>query len=177
MRKEQGFTLIELLIVVAIIAIIAAIAVPNLLSARMAANEASAISGLRAIASAQMNYSVHNADLYGTMQDLTDGGYLDKRFLPGGMVNGYEFTERITPITDSAEPSRAFTNDGTNDIYGYDAKAATPNTTGRQNYVLGADFVIRYDTIHSTKNKPQCGGKDCEPGDPVGGAVGTGSGS
>ena len=37
MKKEQGFSLIELLIVVAIIAIIAAIAVPSMLTARMAA--------------------------------------------------------------------------------------------------------------------------------------------
>ncbi len=53
----MGFSLIELLIVVAIILIIAAIAIPNLLSARMAANEAAAAQTVRTITTASMAYS------------------------------------------------------------------------------------------------------------------------
>jgi type IV pilus assembly protein PilA len=56
-NRQKGFSLIELLIVVCIILVIAAIAIPGFLRARMAANEASAVTSMRTINTAEIVYN------------------------------------------------------------------------------------------------------------------------
>jgi len=63
MTSTKGFSLIELLIVVAIILVIAAIAIPNLLQAKISANEASAAGSLNAIKSAEVTYTSAYPDI------------------------------------------------------------------------------------------------------------------
>lgn len=81
---------------VAFILIIAAIAVPNLLAARRAANEAGAIVTLRRIASAQATY---NSTLgygrgYASLQELADKGLVEPS-LAKGTKYGYRFDVQL----------------------------------------------------------------------------------
>src|SRR5262249_9573302 len=89
-----GFSLIELLIVVAVILIIAAIAIPNLLQAKMSANESAAAASIHSINTAEIAYSSANP-LTGFSALLSDlgpgkGGYIDPQ-LASGIKSGYSF--------------------------------------------------------------------------------------
>lgn len=92
MRRSDGLTMIELMIVVTIIAIIAAVAIPLMSRNRIAANEASAVAGLRAIAHAEMTFH-HSHGEYADFEDLSNATppYLSDSNVASGLKDGYEF--------------------------------------------------------------------------------------
>ncbi len=159
MRNEQGFSLIELLIVVAIIAVIAAIAVPSLLQARMAANEAGAIQGCRTVGSAEVAFSAVNNQSYAILADLVTGKFLDSRFDPtANGFNGYKYTDGTVNGSTGAPAD-----------FGVMANPVKADSTGRYNYGISVDQIVRYEGIAGAAAAAVCGTAPCVADvDPIG---------
>ncbi len=141
MRKQKGFSLIELLIVVAIILIIAAIAIPNLLRARMAANESSAVASIRTINTAMITYnsSYPTVGFAGTLASLgglapcvpaSTAACLIDSVLSAGTKSGYTFA-----ATGAGGPPAG--------TYYATAVPVTVNQTGIRSFCSFEDAVVR----------------------------------
>jgi len=97
-KSRNGFTLMELLIVIAVMGILMAIVVPVYKSSVRKANEASAVSTLNAIKVAQAKYVLDHKDQYGTLHQLFEEGYLDRRFKEDPTHHrGYIFIVTLIP--------------------------------------------------------------------------------
>jgi prepilin-type N-terminal cleavage/methylation domain-containing protein len=142
LQPKKGFTLIELLIVIAVIAILASIAIPNLLSSRQSANEASAAKTMKYLVAAEAEYRQHNR-YFGTIADLGAANLIDTAVTQAtssaNPKSGYMFnvvpsaTSPATAFYATATPvgmggTQQFYTDETGSVFGADAGATTPTS-------------------------------------------------
>jgi type IV pilus assembly protein PilA len=141
------------------ILIIAAIAIPNLLRARMAANEASAIGSLRTIAVAATTYSSTYGNGFPPSLDAMGGLGTDDvscnhaKLIDGPLTSGqkygyvFTYTAQLADTKQSPLPVSAATNactvpGGTG--FSVTADPVTRGTTGQRSFFMDESDVIRY---------------------------------
>lgn len=126
-----------------LILIIAAIAIPNLLHARIAANEASAVASVRTLVTVETSYSGNHANTGFTcsLSDLAQDQLISPP-LAGGTSRGYAFElSNCTPATDG----------GANIKFQVVAYPQTPNTTGKRAFCSDESGVIKVDANGSAQ--------------------------
>jgi type IV pilus assembly protein PilA len=146
--------------VIPLILIIAAIAIPNLLRAKMVANEAAAVGSLRAINIAAVQYAStyengfpSNFEAFGSEEgsprNCNHAGLLDRR-LGAGQKNGYIFTYsprfpngQPEPVVSPKAAVRGCTSGGASG-FSVTADPIRSGSTGGRNFYTDQTGVIRY---------------------------------
>ena len=131
--RQRGFSLVELMIVISIIGILVAIGIPAWQASVRNTNEAAAITHLQRISTAQVTYfNTKNRSGYGTFDQLSSGGYLDKVFTGDApLVDGYIFTMTLTAKSGNQPPGYA--------VQANPQKATGLTATGSRYFYIGSD--------------------------------------
>jgi type IV pilus assembly protein PilA len=150
--SNKGFSLIELLIVVAIMLIVAAIAIPRLLTARMAANESSAAQSLRTMNSAQITYQ-STYPTVGYAASITALGPSAVTCTTPSSTNACLIDYVLAQATASSTPKSGYyfnvgatAGGGINNDYTIGGSPAILNVNGTRGFCSNSDGVVRYTT-------------------------------
>jgi len=123
-----------------VVLIIAAIAIPNLLRARIAANESAAVASIRSINAAEITYSSGNPN-GGFTCSMSDLSHLIDADLAAGQKRGYSFQLSGCTASESGVILK----------YQVVAYPITPNTTGMRAFCSDETAVVRADSGGSAK--------------------------
>jgi type II secretory pathway pseudopilin PulG/uncharacterized protein YjeT (DUF2065 family) len=129
------------IVAIPFILIIAAIAIPNLLRARMAANESSAVASIRTLNSAETSYVLAHADKGYTcaLSDLADAHLIEPP-LASGAVHGYVFSLQGCAADEIGALNRP------NAKYQVIATPVKRNNTGVKTFCSDDSGAIKFDT-------------------------------